>query len=72
MPSGTPPEPPSPSREFLSSVDAALREAVTLHCLGGFVMAIRHGLPRPTNDVDFVEIVGGMVLENPWGNAPEK
>jgi hypothetical protein len=38
-------------------VDAALGEAVTLHCLGGFVMATLHGLPRPTNDVDFVEIV---------------
>ena len=57
MPSGTPPEPPSPWREFLSGVDAALSEAVALHCLGGFVMAIRYGLPRPTNDVDFVEVV---------------
>lgn len=56
MPSATPPEPPSPWREFLSGVDAALGEAVTLHCLGGFVMAMRHGLPRPTNDLDFVEI----------------
>lgn len=57
MPSATRPEPPAPWREFLSDVDAALREPVVLHCLGGFVAAMRHGLPRTTSDVDFVEIV---------------
>ncbi len=56
MPSATRHEPPSPWREFLSDVDAALREPVVLHCLGGFVAAMQHGLPRATSDVDFVEI----------------
>jgi hypothetical protein len=51
------PEPPSPWREFLRDVDASLPEPVTLHCLGGFVATIQHGLERQTADVDYVEIV---------------
>jgi hypothetical protein len=34
-----------------------LPRPVGLHCLGGFVAAMRHGLARPTNDLDYVEIV---------------
>ena len=51
------PELPPPWQAFLSAVDQALPRPVALHCLGGFVLALRHGLPRPTQDVDYVEIV---------------
>ena len=42
---------------FLRDVDRALTRRVEVHCLGGFVLAVLWGLPRPTGDVDFVEIV---------------
>lgn len=57
MISAIPPEPRSPWREFLTEVDILMSGPVRLHCLGGFVTAMRHGLPRPTNDLDYVEIV---------------
>ena len=41
---------------FLREVDHALGRRVEVHCLGGFVLAVRWELPRPTGDVDFVEI----------------
>jgi len=48
---------PSPWAEFLAEVDEALTEPGVLHCLGGFVMATHYGLPRPTLDLDYVEIL---------------
>jgi Nucleotidyltransferase of unknown function (DUF6036) len=30
---------------------------VALHCLGGFVVAVRYGLPRPTADLDHLEVI---------------
>jgi hypothetical protein len=42
---------------FLTDVDAALSETIELHCLGGFVIAARYGLPRPTADLDYLEII---------------
>ena len=41
--------------KFLEEVDAGLPETVVLHCLGGFVAA-HYGLPRPTGDLDYIEI----------------
>lgn len=63
MPSATPPDLRPPWREFLSEVDRLLPAPVALHCLGGFVVAMRHGLARPTNDVDYLEIVPSDQLE---------
>ena len=57
MPFATSPELRSPWREFLSEVDRRLPEPVELHCLGGFVAAMHYHLDRPTNDLDYVEIV---------------
>ncbi len=57
MPSATSPELRSPWREFLSEVDRRLPEPVELHCLGGFVAAMQYHLERPTNRVDYIEIV---------------
>lgn len=41
---------------FLQDVDRALTLRVEVHCLGGFVLAVQWGLPRPTGDVDFIEV----------------
>lgn len=43
-------------RRFLSEVDVELPEAVELHCLGGFVASLHYGLPRPTADLDYLQI----------------
>jgi len=53
----TSPELRSPWREFLSEVDRRLPGPVELHCLGGFVAAMHYHLDRPTNDLDYIEIV---------------
>jgi len=57
MPSGTLPELPQPWRAFLSDVDRLLPRLVEIHCLGGFVAALYYDLPRPTNDLDYIEVV---------------
>jgi hypothetical protein len=41
---------------FLSEVDQALFRPMEVHCLGGFVLSVMWGLPRPTGDVDFIDI----------------
>ena len=45
-----------PWLSFLRDVDRALDRPVEVHCLGGFVLAALWELPRPTGDIDFVEI----------------
>ena len=47
---------PEPWLSFLRDVDCALERPVEVHCLGGFVLTILWDLPRPTGDVDFIEI----------------
>ena len=44
-----------PWLSFLRDVDRTLQETVEVHCLGGFVLSVLWGLPRPTGDVDFIE-----------------
>lgn len=44
-----------PWLSFLRDVDRVLIEPVEVHCLGGFVLSVLWGLPRPTGDVDFIE-----------------
>ncbi len=46
-------------KAFLIDVDIALSQEFTLRCLGGFVLAARYGLPRPTGDMDYIEITPG-------------
>jgi hypothetical protein len=53
-----------PWREFLAEVDQQLPESVQLHCLGGFVLAVSYSLPRPTSDVDYVEIIPNTAGED--------
>jgi Nucleotidyltransferase of unknown function (DUF6036) len=69
MLSATPAELPDSWRRFLSDVDGLLPVRVHLHCLGGFVLAIRHRLPRTTSDVDYVEVVPRDAIETLQGIA---
>lgn len=47
---------PSPWDDFLVEVDRQLSQPIELHCLGGFVLTVCYGLPRPTNDVNYVSV----------------
>jgi len=57
MPSATPPPDQPPWEDFLSEVDSLLNAPVEIHCLGGFIVTVRHGRPRTTGDLDYIEIV---------------
>src|SRR5882672_2890531 len=57
MPSVTRPELPNPWRAFLIDVDSQLPRPIAIHCLGGFVAAMYCDLPRPTNDLDYIEVI---------------
>ncbi len=48
---------PSPWPAFLKEIDQALTAPVELHCLGGFVLTILYGLPRPTDDLDYISVI---------------
>lgn len=49
MPSDVPAE---PWRSFLQDLTDALDAKIELHCLGGFAISVRYGLPRSTVDID--------------------
>ncbi|MBI2493933.1 MAG: hypothetical protein HYV94_17785, partial [Candidatus Rokubacteria bacterium] len=38
-------------------MDGQLPRPIEIHCLGGFVAALYYDLPRPTNDLDYIEVV---------------
>src|SRR5689334_19897722 len=40
-----------------SQKSTALDHRVTLHCIGGFAIAMLYGLPRPTMDVDCLSVI---------------
>jgi hypothetical protein len=63
MRSATRPEIPNPWRAFLEDVDRELPQETALHCLGGFVATLYYDLPRPTNDLDYVEVVPANAME---------
>ena len=48
------PEIPGPWRLFLKDVDEGTKAPTILHCLGGFVVAMQYGMPRPTADIDLL------------------
>ena len=52
-----------PWLSFLRDVDRTLSEPVEVYCLGGFVLSVLWGLPRPTGDVDFIEARPGTAGE---------
>jgi len=63
MRSATRPEIPQPWRAFLQDIDREIPGEVALHCLGGFIAALYYDLPRPTNDLDYVDIVPRDAME---------
>lgn len=48
---------PSPWGEFLKDLDDLLANQVEVHCIGGFVVSLHYGLPRPTGDVDYYSVL---------------
>ena len=48
-----------PWLSFLRDSDRMLSAPVEVHCVGGFVLAVLSRLPRPTGDVDFIEVRPG-------------
>ena len=46
-----------PWRSFLVDLDSLVDHEVHLHCCGGFVVTMRHGLPRTTADLDVLSVV---------------
>ena len=49
--------PPEPWKSFLAAIDGALDQRVSLHCIGGFAIAMLYDLPRPTVDVDYLNVI---------------
>ena len=60
-----------PWLSFLRDVDRGLRGPVEVHCLGGFVLGVLWDLPRPTGDIDFIEVRPGQASEELLGVAGE-
>ena len=54
---------PEPWRSFLLDLDSMVDHEVQLHCCGGFVVTMRHGLQRATADVDVLSIVPHKDME---------
>lgn len=50
------PELVSPWLEFLEGLDNLLPVRIDLHCIGGFAAVAMYGLPRSTNDLDYIHI----------------
>jgi len=56
MPSNNKTALPTPWAEFLGELDALFTDQVQLHCIGGFVVSLFYGLPRPTGDMDYYAV----------------
>jgi hypothetical protein len=56
--------PPSPWDGFLGELDGLLREQVHVHCIGGFVLSLFYGLPRPTADIDYYQVLPYHCVED--------
>ena len=57
MPADRASKPPSPWDGFLRELDGLLRGQVQVHCIGGFVVSMYYGLPRPTADIDYYALL---------------
>jgi hypothetical protein len=51
-----PAEIPEPWSGFLRDLDSAAHGPAELHCLGGFVVSMKYGMPRPTADIDVLSV----------------
>lgn len=57
MPGNSEHELPLPWGPFLDELDEAISEPIALYCIGGFVVSLLYGLPRPTGDVDYIAVI---------------
>ena len=64
MPADRESTPPSPWDEFLEELEGLLRDQVHVHCIGGFVVSLFYGLPRPTADVDYFAVLPYRCVDN--------
>jgi hypothetical protein len=48
--------PPSPWKEFLQDLDAAVNEGCILPCFGGFAVTVEYGISRSTLDIDVLDV----------------
>jgi hypothetical protein len=48
-------DPPLPWSALLN--EQAISEPIKLHCVGGFVVSLLYGLPRPTGDLDYIAAI---------------
>jgi len=60
-----------PWLSFLREVDRALGRTVSVHCVGGFVLGVLWNLPRPTGDIDFIEVAPSNAVSELLGVAGE-
>jgi hypothetical protein len=63
MPSDMEHDLPSPWGAFLNELDQDLTELIEIHCIGGFVISLLYGLPRPTGDVDYIAVIPHYAIE---------
>ncbi len=54
---------PLPWSAFLLEVDKALSKSTELRCLGGFASAMVYGIPRSTNDLDYIVVTPTEAFE---------
>ena len=62
---------PEPWKSFFAEIDAALSQAVALHCFGGFVAKVLYDLERETSDVDVLPIASNKEIDAVIGRASE-
>lgn len=63
MYSNTERDTPLPWSAFLDELDQAISEPIELHCIGGFVVSLLYGLPRPTGDLDYIAAIPRYRIE---------
>ncbi|MGB7025062.1 MAG: DUF6036 family nucleotidyltransferase [Candidatus Acidiferrales bacterium] len=51
----------SPWAGCLQELDGLLDAPIELHCIGGFAVVAAYGLPRSTNDLDYISLVSRNV-----------
>lgn len=55
---------PEPWFSFLSEIDRAATEPISLQCIGGFAVSLFCGISRPTSDIDVIEVT--PTESTPW------
>jgi hypothetical protein len=47
----------APWLAFLREVDGMIEAPAEIHCIGAFALMVLTGYPRPTGDVDFIDVI---------------